>query len=292
MQTILDRLLIGKQQSLIIKEADRYHAFNDFHYHPELELIYIREGKGTLLVEKTIKEVEQGMMILIACNIPHMFKFNRHAYERPLMREGKTPLSLKLLTLHFDPNLLGDRFMKLPENELLSKLFRDAQNGIFINGDTNDQILSLMSRLLTAPNYEHIFLLMHLFTILTTSDDLRFITAPTGIITYNRSDEKRLTRIYLYTLDNFTRTITLKEIADIVYMVPNAFCRYFKLRTNKSYFTFLMEIRIMHACKLLKEKDYSIVVVCNESGFSNLSNFNRHFKLVTGKTPMEYRKQI
>ena len=119
--------------------------------------------------------------------------------------------------------------------------------------------------------------------------DRKYLTTAPDHAAYNESDETRLTKVYLYTLNNFAKNIQLKEIADMIYMVPNAFCRYFKLRTNKSYFTFLMEVRIRHACKLLKENDYSVVVVCYESGFSNLSNFNRHFKRLTGKTPLEYK---
>ncbi|WP_419702108.1 helix-turn-helix domain-containing protein [Mucilaginibacter sp. NFX135] len=51
-------------------------------------------------------------------------------------------------------------------------------------------------------------------------------------------------------------------------------------------------MRVNHACKLLKETDYSIVIISYESGFSNLSNFNRYFKRITGKKPLAVRKEF
>jgi AraC-like DNA-binding protein len=291
-QVLYDHLLSSTGDTFTLKESAQYHALNDFHYHPELELLYITEGKGVLLVGDDLIQANAGMLLLIGCNVPHMYKFDTHGYQNDLMKQGRVAQPLKLLTLHFDPAVLGDSFLRLQENSLIKELFTQALRGIILSPATSVMALALMQKLKTAPAYEHLYLLMQLLTIIAISDDKTFITRPAAKSNYNKTDEQRLTRVYLFTLDNFTRVLKLKEVADIVHMVPHAFCRYFKQRTNKSYFNFLMDVRISHACKLLKEKDYSVVVVCYESGFTNLSNFNRHFKLTTGKTPLEYRKQF
>ncbi len=292
MKFYADHIPMDSTRSFNITEAGYYHALNDFHYHAELELIYITEGKATLLIGDHFEQLQSGDMVMIGCNVPHMFKFERVAYHNDLMKQGEIPIQTKLITLHLDPEVFGDSFMRLPENKLLNNLLKEVLKGLLLKDSCREQALDIMNRLLTAPNYEHILLLIQMLNIIALSDDKTFITNPPGENAYNKLDEARLTRIYLYTLNNFSRVIKLKEVADIVHMVPNAFCRYFKLRTNKSYFDFLLEVRVRNACKLLKEKDYSIVVVCYESGFSNLSNFNRHFKLITGKTPLEYRKHF
>jgi AraC-like DNA-binding protein len=271
-----------QKKSLSITEANRYHALNDFHYHVETELIYIIEGEGTLLLGDKLIRVSRDTLILIGKNTPHMFKFDTFTYQDDLMQRGKIPLQVQLLTLHFDPHIWGDAFMKLPENETMSNLFTEAAKGLHIEGGEKQSVNELMSKLLSAPTYEHFSILMNLFNTIALGKEHQFLT--------ETPDEKRLSKIYIYTLNNFTRAIKLKEVADIVYMCPNAFCRYFKLRTNKSYFEFLIEIRIDYACRLLREKDYSTAVICYNSGFGNLSNFNRHFKTLTGKTPLEYRK--
>jgi AraC-like DNA-binding protein len=209
-----------------------------------------------------------------------------------MMQQGKIKLSKQLLTLHFDPEIFGQRFMMLPENEAVADLLRNASRGILFSGQTRNVLVTLLKTLLNAPKNERILLLMQLLNLLSVSTERRYITSVKYNISFNEQDETRLTKIYLYTLNNFTRSIKLKDVAAIVYMVPNAFCRYFKSRTKKSYFTFLLEVRVSHACKLLAQHDYSMIIVSFESGFTNISNFNRHFKLITGKTPLEYRKQF
>jgi len=292
MKTIFYPFFKENKNSFNIVESKLYHAFNDFHYHTELELIYIEEGQGTLLIGNHFEQVTANSMILIGGNTPHMFKFDTFRFQNEMLNQGKIPVSLKLITLHFDPQIWGESFLSLPENSTLNQLFANCQRGMFINADDREMVKATLLKLMTAPEYEHFPLLISLFTIIATGSNSRFITSRSEKNAYNKIDEQRLSKIYIYTLNNFTRTIKLKEIADIIYMCPNAFCRYFKLRTNRSYFDFLMEVRINYACKLLREKDFNTVVICYNSGFGNLSNFNRHFKALTGKTPLEYRRSF
>ncbi len=91
---------------------------------------------------------------------------------------------------------------------------------------------------------------------------------------------------------NFNHVITLQLIAKIANMTTNAFCKYFKQRTNKTYFQLLSEVRIEYACKLLaKRKDIAVSEIALQSGFQNISNFNRKFKLVKKMTPSEYKNE-
>ncbi len=292
MKARLDKLSVNNDYSFSLKTDTYYHALNDWHYHKELEITYVLEGQGTLLIGDVVEQVNTGDMLLIGSNVPHMFKFDKHSYVYPLIRQGKQDIPLQLLTLHFDPNVLGDKFLLLPENNMLVNLFVDALKGFVIVGECKQNAIEMMQKIQDAPIHERLILFIQLLTYISISDEKKFITNDLGKQEYHRTDENRLSKVYIYTLDNFHRVIKLKEVADIIYMCPNAFCHYFKSRTNKSYFTFLMEVRISHACKLLREQDYSVVVICYESGFTNLSNFNRHFKLITGKTPLEYRKAL
>jgi AraC-like DNA-binding protein len=278
--------------SFNIIESGTYHSYNEWHYHLEIELIYIQSGEGTRFIGDKIEPILNGDLVMIGANIPHMFRFDTHAYQDAMMQQGKVELTKQLITLHFDTEIFGRRFLNLPENETLNDLLKVAARGIIFSGKTQDEAVGLMKRILGSPNHERILLLMQLLNLLAFSKELRYVTSPKYNISFNEQDETRLTKIYLYTLNNFTRNIKLKDVAAIVYMVPNAFCRYFKSRTQKSYFTFLLEVRVSHACKLLAQHDYSMIIVSFESGFTNISNFNRHFKLITGKTPLEYRKEF
>jgi AraC-like DNA-binding protein len=101
-----------------------------------------------------------------------------------------------------------------------------------------------------------------------------------------------MNKVYDYVLKNFRRKLSLEELADLLHMTPTSFSRYFTIKNNKSFSRFLSEIRIKHACKMLAESDQSISAICYDSGFNTLSNFNRQFKEVVSKKPMEYKKEM
>jgi AraC-like DNA-binding protein len=93
-------------------------------------------------------------------------------------------------------------------------------------------------------------------------------------------------------MQHFKEGITLEDIALKANMTKNAFCRYFKKRTNKTYFQFLIEIRIENACRLLYNRDLSILSVSELSGFQNIGNFNRKFKELKGVSPSVFRSGL
>mgnify|MGYP000622129624 CR=1 FL=1 len=98
--------------------------------------------------------------------------------------------------------------------------------------------------------------------------------------------------VYQYVEGKFREEIGLNEMAKAVNMTVPAFCRYFKRVSGKTFTRFVNEIRVVHACKLLTEKQQTISQICYESGFNNFSHFNRLFKAITGKSPSEYKKQV
>jgi AraC-like DNA-binding protein len=292
MKARLKKLTHSANQSFSLRLSHHYHAYNELHYHAEIELVYILEGQGILLIGDKIEPVKAGDVLMIGGNLPHLFRFDTFTYEHPLFKQGRVNLPVKLLTLHFNPDIFGKQFITLPENEYLQTAIRNTAGSPMFMEDLRNSIIEMLHQLLNAQLYQRMMLLMQLLALVAAGKTYRLLNDHIQPATFNPTDETRLTKIYLYTLSNFHRTITLKEIAATIYMCPNAFCRYFKSRTHKSYFDFLLEVRINHARKLLKETAYSIVVVGYESGFPNLSNFNRYFKAITGKTPLATRKEF
>jgi len=70
-----------------------------------------------------------------------------------------------------------------------------------------------------------------------------------------------------------------------------SFSRFFRRATNRTFRGFLNQVRIGHACRLLLETDRTVTEICYESGFSNLSNFNRQFLRLRRATPRDYRRK-
>ena len=109
---------------------------------------------------------------------------------------------------------------------------------------------------------------------------------------YTDNEGRRMSAVFELAMNEFYRDISLNEVANIASMTPNAFCRYFKNRTDKTFFQFLIDVRVEHACKLLsKRNDLSIAEIAYQCGFKNISNFNRKFKSIKEITPSKYRKK-
>jgi AraC-like DNA-binding protein len=101
-----------------------------------------------------------------------------------------------------------------------------------------------------------------------------------------------LTKVLQFLNTNYQRKIELETVADIANLHPAAFCRFFKEKTGKSLSEYLNDMRIGYACRLIIEGKLSVSQISYESGFNNLSNFNRTFKKHTGYTPTNYSHEF
>jgi AraC-like DNA-binding protein len=92
-------------------------------------------------------------------------------------------------------------------------------------------------------------------------------------------------------MQHYANDIKVEEIASLSNLTVSSFCRYFKSRTNKTFSQLLNEVRVLNACKLLVKNEMTITEICYETGYNNISHFNRQFKLITGLTAKEYAKK-
>jgi AraC-like DNA-binding protein len=160
-----------------------------------------------------------------------------------------------------------------------------------IKGMAREKIVHYMELAIAATNLDRIILLLQILKTLAETEEYSPIALNHAFYKSNEAETLRLNKIFTYTLSNYRKEITLEEIAGISNLGVTSFCRYFKMMTRKTYFDFLVEIRISHACRMLVEDKYPIGIVCFECGFNNISNFYRHFKKVTGMKPFEYKKK-
>jgi AraC-like DNA-binding protein len=93
-------------------------------------------------------------------------------------------------------------------------------------------------------------------------------------------------------MNNYHEEVNLKKMAELVNMAEGSLCRFFKENMGITLFEYLNQIKTEFACKLLMDMDLSIMEVCFDSGFNNLSHFNKQFRKTTGIPPSEYRKRF
>lgn len=223
---------------------------------------------------------DKDELVLIGPNLPHFWKND----------EDLDPMKAKAFVLHFRGDFLGERYMQLPEAHNISKLFDHAQSGLKITGETNNAVRSIIENLSSYVGFERLLMLQKMLSLISESGEVEPLASPGFVSSFKTNQEERINKVYEYVMYNFQKKITLQDISSVAFMTEVAFCSYFKSRTGKSFFNFLNDIRIGYACRLLLEGDMNITEICYESGFNNLSYFNRQFKDHTKETPQQYRE--
>lgn len=284
MKPELLKISLDPFNSFSIRHDKVPHFFNKWHYHSEIELVYIEKGTGIQFIGDHISRFTPGEILLIGSNLPHYWRCDEDYFK------GNPEISAEATVAHFLPHFLGTQFLSLPENKQIKALLQNANNGLKITGKTNKLVKKILENILNSNGADRIILVIKALHTIAVSEDVESLASNGFQTTYNESETERLNNIYSYSINNINKKISLSEIANIAFISPNAFCRYFKTQTKKTYSQFLIEIKIGIACKLLTENNQSIKNVCYESGFNNFSNFNKYFKTITGKTPLEYKR--
>lgn len=263
----------------------KYHKYPYFlkvwHYHPELELISVFKSYGTRFIGDSIEKFGKGDLILIGKNLPHML-LNDDIYF-----EESSKLTAESIVVHFKDDFLGHTFFKTPEMNHISELFLRAKHGIqFI--DVEKKIIEDIKQLIKETGFEKTMKFIRILNNLALHKNYKLLASDGYINTFHATENKNLDKIYAYIFNNFNEHISLETVANIANMNPSAFSRFFKRINRKSFSKYLSEIRIGYACKLLIENNYNITRICFESGYNNVSNFNRQFKAITNMSPSQY----
>ncbi len=271
--------------SFLIQNDDEPHLYDTLHQHPEIQITLILQGSGTLFIGDYIGEFNEGDVIIIGENVPHVFRNDKMYYE------GLPELRARALSVFLDRKTFGERFFDLPETQEVADFFVRAKKGLKIGVKAKKEISTLLKNISDATGLDRLIKLLEILRFLSRSNDYVFLSNHIMDTDVQEVDGKRLNDVIQFTLNQYHRPIGLEEVSAIANMSPSAFCRFFKQRTRKTYINFLTEVRISKACNYLQEKDATIIQTSYKVGFNNLSHFNRKFKKITGYTPTSYRRK-
>jgi len=251
-----------------------------WHFHPELELVYINKAKGKRHIGSHLSYFNNSQLILIGASLPHS------GFTDRFTTNGKETI------VQFKEDFLGEHFFNIPEMKAIKTLFARAKKGIIFHVEAKKIIGPKIENLLNYEGIDRIIRFLDILKELAISDDYSLLNVDGFAFEVEPQDNKKIEIIYQHVRKYFTRQITLDEISEKVSMTVPAFCRYFKKVTGKTFTQFVNEYRIVHATKLLAENPASITDICFESGFNNFSHFNKLFKKFTGKSPLKYRNEL
>ncbi|GAB3897579.1 AraC family transcriptional regulator [Larkinella knui] len=286
MKPLLFKVPTVDDRSFRVQVDDGPHFYDRLHFHPELQLTLIKESVGTQVVGDRIDRFRPYDLLLLGANLPHVFRNDPDYFTTATTHRALS------YSVYLRPEHLKETFFGMPELTHLTELFQEARHGVRIRFNEPVSTTSFMEQLHTLRPFEQ---LMTLLTVLDrmASDSRREMLSMTAYEQPRRPDDhQRLDSVFTFILNHYASPITLDDVAAQAHLTPSAFCRFFRLHTRKTFSQLLNEVRIEHACRLLQESKLPISQIAFSCGYTNLSNFNRQFKLITGLTPGQYIKAI
>ncbi|WP_312090003.1 AraC family transcriptional regulator [Chryseobacterium sp.] len=249
-----------------------------WHYHPEIELVYVEASKGIRHVGKNISDFEESDLLLIGSNVPH------------LNFDYKIQTECRQLVLQMRENFFHEVIMPVPEFEGIKELLERSYLGLSFFGETKEMVVKKLIQIKNEDSFNSFISLIEILQILSKSNDFKELNTEDTRVKWFFNDKIRMGTIYDYIHENYDKNPNVNVIAEDVNLSTPAFCRYFKKQTNMTFTDFVNNYRINQA-KLLLLQNESITDVCFHVGFESLSYFNKLFKKYIGETPSAFKKK-
>ena len=278
MKIKLEKVQPDEGSSFRILKNPRLNELFYWHYHPEYELIFIAGADGTRHIGDHISKFNGSDLVFMGPNIPHLnFDFGiRTEYEK--------------IVIQLQEDFLREAMADIPELSDIRTLFAKARRAIAFHGETKRIIGEKLKELIHENHFRQWILLLEIFQLLATSTESEVLNVPPVENNYNLKEQERIKKIYRYVEEHYHEKVDIKEVVGLCNLSTAAFCRYFKRMTNMTFTEFLNQYRVNQSKKLLL-KNYNVSEACFESGFTNLSYFNKTFNKYAHENPMHFKKR-
>ena len=245
-----------------------------WHYHPEYELTYIVKGSGYRIVGNTYENYKDGDFVLLGSNLPHTWTGEAIANEQ-----------CEAIVIQFSKEFISS-FIGFEEAEAIKQMLDNSNRGIVFDG--HNKMLAALTNLINAEGYNRILKLISILNELSQIQ-YKFIAPNTLHTIATKKSERRINDICLFIQKHFNTAISIKQLAEQLYLTESNFCKFFKKSTGKTFSDYLNELRINEASRLLIQTDKSINQISFECGYETLSYFNRVFLKKKNTTPSAFR---
>lgn len=278
MKTELEEIIPDENSSFRLMVNPNLSDFFFWHFHPELELVFIEGADGNRHVGEHISRFLGSDLVFIGSNIPHLnFDYGiKTSYDK--------------IVVHIKPEFLISALQTAPELAGVKALFKLSEHAISFGHESKLLVGDRLKKLNDLNHFEQFIELLKIFQILSTAVDKELLHKQPVENQFTKKDQERLKRIYAFVDLHYNHKIMIEEVADLSNLTNEAFCRYFKKMTKLTFTEFVNHYRIDTAKKLLL-LDKNIMETCFDCGFESLSYFNRVFKKVTGENPLAFKKR-
>ncbi|QEM13014.1 AraC family transcriptional regulator [Mucilaginibacter rubeus] len=271
-------------QSFLIRKFDKLAFDAPYHFHEEYELTCIISGSGKRYVGSHMEDFASGDLVLLGPNLPHCWKLE---HNEVVLREASA------VVIQFNDAFLGEEFFNKFELQLIKKLFQQSGCGVSFYGETGVEVKKLLLNLVNEKsNFRMLIGLLEILHRMASSDEYVLLDQHRIIGERTNTERERINPVFAYLVENFRKHVSLDKAASIANMTPNAFCKYFKKVTRKTFMETIIEYRLNYAIQQLVQTDKPISEISFESGFGDVSHFYKMFKAKMNLSPLNYRKRF
>lgn len=251
------------------------------HWHKELELLLVLEGNASLQVGQQSYPVSSGVFAFIPSNAVHMVL-------------GEPDTAFRFIAVVFHPDFIRSFGNDAIQEKYLTPLSKWLFHCPFVIEEADAYrklILDITSKYQKKGTGYELYIKARLLELCF----LVYQYAEQYQIQKQDSKDYRTSLIkemMLYLQNQCSETVTLSKMADHFHISKGHLCRFFKGMTNMSPIDYLNYYRINKSAQLLRDTNLEISVVAGQTGFNNISYYNRTFRKYMHMTPGEYRKKL
>ena len=245
------------------------------HYHAEIELLQISEGKIKCITQNHTVDAYAGDIIFINEGIPHSTQVPVGTLHRLIQFRAES------ISPVYGTGYNMSRFLRRTANDCIV-----LKKGTDVCTEMTDILNKMHEELNTCISAYETYIKGYMTIMIGILSRYNIIQT----FTYNNESMQKILPVVNYTDMNFHKDISLESICHKFSINKSYFCRMFKKATGRTFVEYLNFVRVTEAERLLHSMSESITDISLECGFSGVSYFNRVFKNIIGCTPSEYRK--
>lgn len=281
---LLERVIYGVDNLFNSRRYETKMFINaTWHIHPEYELVYIITGKGKRFVAESIDDISDGALTLLGPNIPHFYISSDEYYQ-------ENDLEAKWHVLQFPENIFPSGMDVSKEFQHIHNLLAKSRYGLtFKDSNIKTKTIQLINGISAQSGIHKVISLYQILDLLGQDNNAVQLLNYDYFKSIVSNKNEIINKVYEYLVNNFKNNVTLSDIARYVNYNPATLCSFFKKHTQCTIFDCLKDIRIGFACKLLNNSAQNITQIAFESGYNNISHFNKQFIDHTSLTPSQYR---
>lgn len=275
MKPVLEQIHVDRRQSISAFRHVKQNFEMPWHFHPQHELTYIEESRGTKFIGDFVGSYEPGELVLLRANLPHCWK--NHIQEH-----GQSISTV----IQWEKGIFG----RVGELKDVFAMLRDASKGLLFNKKETHALIPLVKKL---PDYTGATLYVKVLEVLVQLSGYSYTILSESHFLDNLPMEhsSRISRIHDFVEAEYGRKIYLKEVADLVNMSEQSFSRFFSKMMGRPFFTFLNEYRINVAGRMLIDTDWSVAQISYACGYESLPFFHKQFNKFKEVSPSRFRKR-